>query len=55
MAADICRLSALIQLLEVEGLELRMPHSRAMSEGLFELRCKGAEGWSAFKDGWHGL
>lgn len=26
------------------GADLRLPHSRAMGEGLFELRCKGAEG-----------
>jgi phage-related protein len=31
-------------LLEEFGLELRMPHSRAMGDGLFELRPKGREG-----------
>lgn len=30
--------------MEVHGADLRMPHSRAMGDGLFELRCKGAEG-----------
>lgn len=31
-------------LLEEFGLDLRMPHSRAMGGGLFELRPKGREG-----------
>ncbi len=31
-------------LLEDFGLELRMPHSRAMGDGLFELRPRGREG-----------
>ena len=26
------------------GVDLRMPHSRALGKGLFELRCKGSEG-----------
>ena len=39
--ADALRL---IAWLEQDGLDLRMPHSRAMSGGLFELRCKGSEG-----------
>lgn len=39
--ADFLRL---IQLMERHGADLRMPHSRAMGRGLFELRCKGAEG-----------
>ena len=26
------------------GADLRLPHSRAIGEGLFELRCKGKEG-----------
>ena len=39
--ADALRL---IAWLEQDGLDLRMPHSRAMSGGLFELRCKGPEG-----------
>lgn len=34
----------LTNLLEEFGLELRMPHSRAMGDGLFELRPKGREG-----------
>ena len=39
--ADFLRLT---ELLEEGGLDLRMPHSRAMKGGLFELRCKGSEG-----------
>lgn len=34
----------LIHLMEKHGADLRMPHSRAMGQGLFELRCKGPEG-----------
>jgi phage-related protein len=34
----------LTNLLEEFGLDLRMPHSRAMGDGLFELRPKGREG-----------
>jgi len=34
----------LTELLEEFGLELRMPHSRAMGQGLFELRPRGREG-----------
>lgn len=34
----------LATLLEEFGLDLRMPHSRAMGGGLFELRPKGREG-----------
>ena len=34
----------MLEFLEEFGLGLRMPHSRAMSGGLFELRCKGPEG-----------
>lgn len=34
----------LIELLMEHGPNLRMPHSRAMGEGLFELRSKGKEG-----------
>lgn len=41
MYADFLRL---IQLMEQHGADLRMPHSRAMGRGLFELRCKGPEG-----------
>ena len=39
--ADFLRLT---ELLEEGGLDLRMPHARAMKDGLFELRCKGPEG-----------
>jgi phage-related protein len=39
--ADFLRLT---ELLEEGGLDLRMPHSRTMKDGLFELRCKGPEG-----------
>ena len=39
--ADFLRL---IGLMEQHGADLRLPHSRAMGDGLFELRCKGAEG-----------
>lgn len=39
--ADFLRL---ISLIEEHGADLRLPHSRAMGEGLFELRCKGKEG-----------
>lgn len=34
----------LTELLEEFGLDLRMPHSRAMGRGLFELRPRGREG-----------
>lgn len=34
----------LTDLLEEFGMDLRLPHSRAMGEGLFELRPKGKEG-----------
>ena len=34
----------LTELLEEFGLELRMPHSRAIGDGLFELRPRGREG-----------
>jgi phage-related protein len=34
----------LTELLVEFGLELRMPHSRAMGDGLFELRPRGREG-----------
>ena len=34
----------LTELLEEFGLDLRMPHSRALGGGLFELRPKGKEG-----------
>ena len=39
--ADFLRL---VQLMERYGADLRMPHSRAMGQGLFELRCRGGEG-----------
>ena len=34
----------LIGLMQEHGADLRLPHSRAMGDGLFELRCKGTEG-----------
>lgn len=39
--ADYARL---VELLMEHGPNLRMPHSKAMGEGLFELRPKGREG-----------
>lgn len=39
--ADFLRL---VMLMQNHGADLRMPHSRAMGQGLFELRCKGPEG-----------
>lgn len=39
--ADFLRL---IFLMEEHGADLRLPHFRAMGDGLFELRCKGEEG-----------
>ncbi|MDS4028194.1 MAG: type II toxin-antitoxin system RelE/ParE family toxin [Candidatus Contendobacter sp.] len=39
--ADFLRLACLM---EEHGAELRLPHSRAMGDGLFELRCKSQEG-----------
>lgn len=39
--ADYLRLS---ELMAEHGADLRMPHSRAMGGGLFELRPKGIEG-----------
>ncbi len=39
--ADYLRL---ILLMEAHGADLRLPHSRAMGDGLFELRCKNVEG-----------
>lgn len=30
--------------MELHGADLRMPHTRALGAGLFELRCKGADG-----------
>ena len=39
--ADFLRL---VRLMEEHGADLRMPHSRAMGQGLLELRCKGQEG-----------
>ena len=41
VAADFARLTEL--LLEV-GPDLRLPHSRALGDGLFELRARGREG-----------
>ena len=34
----------LVDLIENHGINLQMPHSRAMGGGLFELRPKGTEG-----------
>jgi phage-related protein len=31
-------------MMERHGADLRMPHSRSMGQGLFELRCRGKEG-----------
>lgn len=39
--ADFLRL---VGMMKEHGANLRLPHSRAMGEGLFELRCKGEEG-----------
>lgn len=39
--ADYLRLA---ELMEEHGADLRMPHSKAMGSGLFELRPKGTEG-----------
>lgn len=39
--ADYLRLA---ELMEEHGADLRMPHSKAMGSGLFELRPKGPEG-----------
>ena len=39
--ADYLRLAELV---EEHGADLRMPHSKAMGSGLFELRPKGPEG-----------
>lgn len=36
--ADFLRL---MSLMEEHGADLRLPHSRAMGDGLFELRCRG--------------
>lgn len=45
LPADIrASYSRLTDLLEEFGLDLRMPHSRAMGGGLFELRPRGREG-----------
>lgn len=34
----------LLDLMEQYGADLRLPHSRAMGDGLFEIRCRGSEG-----------
>ena len=45
LPADIrASYTRLTELLEEFGLDLRMPHSRAMEGGLFELRPRGREG-----------
>ena len=41
IVADYVRLT---DAMVVHGADLRMPHSRAMGTGLFELRPKGSEG-----------
>jgi phage-related protein len=41
IVADYLRLT---EAMELFGADLRMPHSRAMGDGLFELRPKGPEG-----------
>ena len=41
VAADFLRLT---ELLETIGPDLRLPHSRALGDGLFELRARGREG-----------
>lgn len=41
IAADFLRLT---ELLEEIGPDLRLPHSRALGDGLFELRARGREG-----------
>ncbi len=41
IVADYVRLT---DAMAIYGADLRMPHSRAMGSGLFELRPKGAEG-----------
>lgn len=52
--ADYARL---VELLSEFGPSLRMPHSRAMGDGLFELRPQGREGTGramyCFSDGRH--
>lgn len=45
LPADIrASYTRLTELLEEFGIDLRMPHSRAMGGGLFELRPRGREG-----------
>ena len=39
--ADFLRLA---EMMSLHGANLRLPHSRSLGDGLFELRCKGAEG-----------
>ena len=41
VVADFLRLT---ELLEAVGPNLRLPHSRALGDGLFELRARGREG-----------
>ncbi len=41
IAADFLRLAELLQAI---GPDLRLPHSRALGGGLFELRARGREG-----------
>lgn len=43
-AEHVARFIRYAERMEVYGPDLGMPHTRAMGEGLFELRIKGAEG-----------
>ena len=43
-AGFVARFLRYAERMEVYGPDLGMPHTRAMGEGLFELRLKGAEG-----------
>ena len=43
-AGFVARFVRYAERLEMYGLDLGMPHTRAMGDGLFELRLKAAEG-----------
>ncbi|WP_321782360.1 type II toxin-antitoxin system RelE/ParE family toxin [Burkholderia pyrrocinia] len=43
-AGILAEYQRLVEAMEIHGANLRMPHSRAMGEGLFELRPRGPEG-----------
>lgn len=43
-AGFVARFLRYAELMEVHGPDLGMPHTRAMGQGLFELRLKAAEG-----------